>query len=209
LDLNTPKLIDDAVCEFSKLPGIGKKTALRLVLYLLKQPIEKVNNFGTTFIKMRENIHFCEVCNNISDTKICNICSSFKREKSTICVIADIRDIIAIENTSQYNGVYHVLGGIISPMDGIGPQNLHIDSLIKRVQGGEINEVILALSSTMEGEMTSNYIYKKLKEFDINISVIARGIAIGDELEYADEVTLGQSILNRLPFNKNEVKTIY
>jgi len=192
-----------AVEEFSQLPGIGKKTALRLVLHLLRQDSGSVRRFSETMLQLRENVVYCKSCHNISDKPLCDICSSSRRDAGTICVVEDIRDVIAIENTGQYYGLYHVLGGIISPMDGIGPADLTIDALAERVAGSqELSEVILALSTTMEGDTTNFYLYKKLKAFDIKISVIARGIAIGDELEYADEVTLGRSILHRTAYDK-------
>jgi recombination protein RecR len=191
------KLIEDAVNEFSRLPGIGKKTALRLVLHLLKQKPEEVSIFGNAFIKMRNEIKFCRQCHNISDHELCEICSGPKRDASLLCVVEDLRDVIAIENTNQYKGLYHVLGGIISPMDGIGPKDIQVESLVNRVGSGEVSEVIMALSTTMEGDTTNFYIYKRLKDTGIRISTIARGISVGDELEYADEVTLGRSLINR------------
>jgi recombination protein RecR len=196
------KLIEDAVNEFSTLPGIGKKTALRLVLHLLKQPVSNVTSFGNTFIRLRNEIKFCEQCHNVSDSNLCSICSNSNREHTVICVVEDLRDIIAIENTQQYKGTYHVLGGIISPMDGIGPKDLNVESLISKVAEGKINEIILALSATMEGDTTNFYLFKRLKDFNIPVSIIARGVSIGDELEYADEVTLGRSIMNRTPYEK-------
>jgi len=194
------KLLENAVYEMSQLPGIGKRTALRLVIHLLKQPKERTAFLTGALLKLREDINFCSSCYNISDTTLCEICANPKRDKSLVCVVEDIRDVMAIENTSQYQGLYHVLGGKISPMEGIGPQDLNIASLVKRVRSGEVNELIFALSSTMEGDTTNFYIYKQLEDFDIATSTIARGIAVGDELEYADEVTLGRSILNRVPF---------
>jgi len=196
-------LLENAVHEFSKLPGIGRKTALRLALHLLKQPEAEVELFGNTLISLRKKIIYCRVCHNISDTEVCNICSNVSRDNSTICVVENIRDVMSIENTQQFRGLYHVLGGIISPMDGIGPANLEIESLINRVQTEEIKEVILALSTTMEGDTTNFYIYRKLVPFGTKITTIARGIAIGDELEYADEITLGRSILNRVDFSNS------
>lgn len=188
--------------EFSRLPGIGKKTALRLVLHMLKQDQDSVGRFSETILRLRKEVVYCLECHNISDQDRCEICSSPRRDRSLICVVEDIRDIIAIENTGQYHGLYHVLGGIISPMDGIGPADLNISSLEKRAAAGinTLSEVILALSTTMEGDTTNFYLYKKLSPFGLKVSVIARGIAIGDELEYADEVTLGRSILNRSPY---------
>jgi recombination protein RecR len=194
------KLVESAVNELARLPGIGRKTALRLVLYLLKKEDNFALSLGNSIIKMRNEIMFCTECFNISDSEVCEICANPNRTKDTICVVEDIRDVMAIENTGQYKGVYHILGGIISPMDGIGPNELHIDSLVNRVSQGNTQEVIMALSTTIEGDTTNFYIYKKLKDFEITISTIARGIAIGDELEYADEVTLGRSILNRTPY---------
>ncbi len=188
--------------EFSRLPGIGKKTALRLVLHMLKQDQDSVTRFSETMLRLRREVVYCRECHNISDQDKCEICSSPRRDRSLICVVEDIRDIIAIENTGQYHGLYHVLDGIISPMDGIGPADLNISSLEKRAATGKdlLSEIILALSTTMEGDTTNFYLYKKLSPFGLKVSVIARGIAIGDELEYADEVTLGRSILNRSPY---------
>lgn len=194
------KLVETAVNEFARLPGIGKKTALRLVLHLLKKDVQVSENLSGAIIEMRNGIMFCKSCHNISDTEVCEICDNPKRDKNLVCVVEDVRDVMAIENTGQYNGLYHILGGIISPMEGIGPNDLTIDSLVNRVSTGEVNEIIMALSTTIEGDTTNFYIYKKLQKFNINISTIARGIAIGDELEYADEVTLGRSIINRTPY---------
>lgn len=194
-------LLENAISQFAKLPGIGKKTALRLTLYLLQQPKEVVEFFGETLIRLRKEILYCKVCHNISDTEICSICDNPARDHQTICVVENIKDVMAIENTQQYKGVYHVLGGIISPMDGIGPNDLEIDSLIQRVKEENIKEIILALSTTMEGDTTNFYIYRKLVPLKIKITTLARGVAIGDELEYADELTLGRSILNRVEFN--------
>lgn len=196
------KLIENAVNEFSKLPGIGKKTALRLVLHLLKQEPEQVQNFGSTIVKMRQDIVFCNQCHNVSDATVCGICSSSTRNKSLVCIVESIRDIMAIENTAQYNGLYHVLGGIISPIDGIGPDSLTIEPLINRIeQCPEIQEIIMALSPTIEGDTTIFYITKKLKNVrNINITTIARGISFGGELEYADELTLARAIATRLPY---------
>lgn len=194
------KLVEDAVVELAKLPGIGKKTALRLVLHLLKKEKDFSLSLGQSIINMRENIKFCKSCHNISDTDLCHICSNMYRDKSIVCVIEDVRDMIAIENTSQYNGVYHILGGIISPMDGIGPENLNIVSLVEKISQSGIKEVILALRTTIEGDTTNYYLYKKLKDYNVKISIIARGIAIGDELEYTDEITLGRSLINRTPY---------
>jgi len=203
--LNTfsSKLVESAANELSKLPGIGRKTALRLVLYLLKEDKAESEMLGEAIIKMRNEVIFCRVCQNISDHETCNICSDPKRDSSVICIVEDIRDVMAIENTSQYKGLYHVLGGIISPMDGIGPNDLTINKLIDRFKDGEINEIIMALSATIEGDTTSFYIFKQIKDFEIVVSTIARGVSVGDELEYADEVTLGRSILNRLPYENS------
>lgn len=197
------KLLENAVAEFSRLPGIGQKTALRLVLHLLNQDSEDVERFSKAMTKLRNEIQFCSVCYNISDTAICEICSSHKRERGVICVVEDTRDVMAIENTNQYNGVYHVLGGLISPMDGIGPADLKIESLVERIRAGEVTEVIFALSATMEGDTTLFYLNKKLKDFNIIISTIARGIAFGGELEYVDEITLGRSIATRIPYENS------
>ena len=194
------RLLENAVNEFSKLPGIGRKTALRLVLHLLRQDVEEVNFFGNSIIQLRNDIKHCKICHNISDTEVCNICSHPARVPEVICVVENIKDVMAIENTQQFNGLYHVLGGIISPMDGIGPSDLEISSLIERVKNGDAAEVILALSTTMEGDTTNFYIYKKLKDLNVKISTLARGVSIGDELEYADEITLGRSIRNRMNF---------
>lgn len=205
--MNFPsKLIEEAVNEFAKLPGIGRRTALRLVLHLLKEDAASVTAFGNAFIKMRNEITYCNQCHNISDRELCEICASPSRDHSTICVVEDIRDVMAIENTQQYKGVYHILGGIISPMDGIGPDDLNIKTLVSKVSNGEIKEVILALSTTMEGDTTNFYLFKKLADFNIIISTIARGIAIGDELEYVDDITLGRSIVNRTRFESTLVK---
>jgi len=194
------KLLEEAVEEFASLPGIGRKTALRLVLYLLKQDNEIVERFGNTVLKMKKEIRHCSVCHNISDTEMCTICSDNYRDHTTVCVVENIRDVMSIENTQQYSGIYHVLGGIISPIDGIGPADLTIDSLVEKAANNSIREVILALSTTMEGDTTNFYIYKKLKDTPINVTTLARGVAIGDDLEYADEVTLGRSILHRTRF---------
>ena len=197
------KLLEKAVEEFAKLPGIGKKTALRLVLNLLNREVDDVTRFATAITSLREEIRFCKKCHNISDTEICQLCSNTSRDNSILCVVEDIRDVMAIENTQQYRGLYHVLGGVISPMDGIGPQHLNIESLIDKVNSGEVKEIIFALSTTMEGDTTNFYIFKKLKEASVKVSTIARGIAFGDELEYADEITLGRSIANRLPYESS------
>lgn len=195
------RLLENAVNEVAKLPGIGQKTALRLVLHLLNQPIEEVDRFNESINRLKKEIRFCKVCGNISDHEICEICSAGKRDKTLVCIVEDTRDVMAIENTNQYNGVYHVLGGLISPMDGVGPSDLNIDRLVERVKTGEISEVILALSATMEGDTTIFYIYKKLKDLSVKISTIARGIAFGGEIEYADEITLARSIATRVPYS--------
>lgn len=195
------QLLERAVESFSQLPGVGRKTALRLVLHLLRQPLEDVDSFTDALTRVRHDVKYCKVCHNISDTDICSICSDPRRDGSVVCVVENIQDVMAIENTQQYHGLYHVLGGIISPMDGIGPHDLSIDSLVERVDTGEVKEVILALASTMEGDTTNFYISRKLKDKDVKLSIIARGISVGDELEYTDEVTLGRSILNRTPFH--------
>jgi len=194
------KLLENAVYEVSQLPGIGKRTALRLVLHLLKQPEQHTENLSTSLLDLRSKIQFCENCHNISDTALCEICANPKREEALVCVVEDIRDVMAIENTGQFRGQYHVLGGKISPMEGVGPQNLKITSLVDKVRRGVIKELIFALSSTMEGDTTNFYIFRQIEGLDVKMSTIARGIAVGDELEYADEVTLGRSILNRVPF---------
>ncbi len=197
------RLLEDSVEEFSRLPGIGKKTALRLVLYLLRQDDEDLKHFGNTLIKLKENIQYCKSCNNISDTDICSICSNPARDQKTICVVENIQDVMAIENTNQYYGIYHVLGGIISPMDGIGPDDLKIDILENKIKNGEIKELIFALSTTMEGDTTNFYLYRKFNPFEIKITTLARGVSVGDEIEYADEVTLGRSLINRTPFENS------
>lgn len=193
--------MERAVQEFSQLPGIGRKTALRLVLHLLRQDADDVFLFTDAISRMKEEVKFCKVCHNISDQDVCPICSNDRRDSSTICVVENIQDVMAVENTQQFTGLYHVLGGLISPMDGIGPADLEIESLVSRVSEGHVKEVILALSSTMEGDTTNFYIFRKLAPYDVKISIIARGIAVGNELEYTDEVTLGRSILNRTPFD--------
>ncbi len=194
------KLLENAVNEMSQLPGIGKRTALRLVLHLLRQPKEQTLHLSNALLQMRENIKFCKSCHNISDVDVCEICSNPHRNTEIICVVEDIRDVMAIENTSSFRGLYHVLGGKISPMDGIGPHELNITSLVDKVKEGEVKELIFALSSTMEGDTTNFYIFKQIQDYDIITSTISRGISVGDELEYADEVTLGRSIINRIPF---------
>lgn len=197
------KLLEQAVHEMSQLPGIGKRTALRLVLHLLKQPKEQTAYLTEALERFRSNIKLCQNCHNISDVELCEICSSSKRNPEIVCVVEDIRDVMAIENTSQYKGLYHVLGGKISPMEGVGPQNLTIQSLVDKVKNENVQEIIFALSSTMEGDTTNFYIYKQLEGLNLKLSTIARGISVGDELEYTDEVTLGRSILNRVPFENS------
>ncbi|OJX49504.1 MAG: recombination protein RecR [Flavobacterium sp. 38-13] len=197
------KLLEKAVYEMSQLPGIGKRTALRLVLHLLKQPKEQTGLLSQALLTMREEIKFCQSCHNISDVAVCEICSNSNRDHQVICVVEDIRDVMAIENTGQFRGIYHVLGGKISPIDGIGPSQLNIPTLVEKVKSGNIRELIFALSSTMEGDTTNFYIYKQIKDYDVITSTIARGISVGDELEYADEVTLGRSILHRVPFENS------
>ncbi len=200
------KLLENAVNEMSQLPGIGKRTALRLVLHLLRQPEEQTTKLSQSLQQMREEINFCNNCHNISDSELCEICANSNRQSRVVCVVEDIRDVMAIENTSQYKGHYHVLGGKISPMDGIGPGELNIVSLIEKVKVGAVDEIIFALSSTMEGDTTNFYIFKQLEPYSVITTTIARGISVGDELEYADEVTLGRSILNRIPF-ENSLKS--
>lgn len=195
-------LLEKAVNEFSKLPGIGRKTALRLVLHLLRQSNSDVEQFASAIAKVKQEVKYCQVCHNISDEDVCPICSDPRRDTSLICVVENIQDVMAVENTQQFRGLYHVLGGIISPMDGIGPDQLEIQSLVQRVEQGGVSEVILALSSTMEGDTTNFYISRKLAPLNVKLSVIARGISVGDELEYTDEVTLGRSIVNRTPFER-------
>jgi recombination protein RecR len=197
------KLLEKAVNEMSQLPGIGKRTALRLVLHLLKQPQEQTQYLSQALVTMREEIKHCNSCNNISDSSICEICANASRNHQLICVVEDIRDVMAIENTGQFRGIYHVLGGKISPIDGVGPSQLHISPLVEKVKQGGVSEIIFALSSTMEGDTTNFYIYKQIMDYPVELSTIARGISVGDELEYADEVTLGRSILQRVPFEKS------
>lgn len=197
------KLLEQAVAEFGRLPGVGQKTALRLVLHLLKQPQPEFSRFTESLNLLKQQIRYCHVCHNLSDLETCGICSASKRDHGLICVVEDTRDVMAIENTNQYQGVYHVLGGLISPMDGIGPGDLHIEQLVERVKKGGIDEVILALSATMEGDTTIFYLYKKLREFEVRVSTIARGIAFGGELEYVDEVTLARSIATRVPYERH------
>ncbi len=195
------KLLENAVSEFAKLPGIGRKTALRLVLHLLRQEQSVAENFGNAIIRLRQDIKYCKVCHNISDTDVCALCADTTRDNTTICVVENVREVMAVEGTGQFRGLYHVLGGVISPMDGIGPADLEIESLVQRVAEGGVKEVILALSATMEGDTTNFYIFRKLAPYDVRITLIARGVSIGDELEYTDEITLGRSILNRTPFS--------
>ena len=197
------KLLENAVNEFARLPGIGRKSALRLVLHLLRQEKEEVTQFGTTLIRLRTEILHCRICHNISDTPVCDICNNPGRNANLICVVENIRDVMAVENTHQYNGLYHVLGGIISPMDGLAPSDLEIESLVRRVASGQVTEVILALPTTMEGDTTNFYIYRKLKPSGVTVTTLARGISIGDDLEYTDEITLGRSILHRTDFEKS------
>ena len=192
-----------AVNELSRLPGIGKKTALRLALHILKEEESFAENLGSAVIKMRKEIVFCKKCNNISDSEICEICANNKRDENTLCIVEDTRDVLAVENTAQFSGLYHVLGGVINPIEGIGPNDLNLKHLIARINTEDINEVILALPATVEGDTTNFYIYKLVKEFDVNVTTIARGVAVGDELEYTDEITLGRSIINRLPFESS------
>jgi recombination protein RecR len=197
------KLLENAVNEVSRLPGIGKRTALRLVLHLLKQPADNTKFLSEALLHLRNDVKTCDKCHNISDTLLCDICQNPRRNSDIVCVVEDIRDVMAIESTSQFKGLYHVLGGKISPIEGIGPQELKIESLIHKVGNGEIKELIFALSSTMEGDTTNFYIFKQIEKFDVITSTIARGISVGDELEYADEVTLGRSIVNRIPFTQS------
>ena len=206
IDRFPSRLLENAVNEFAKLPGIGRKSALRLVLHMLKQDLQEVEIFGNSLIQLRTEIKHCKVCHNISDTDICSICANPSRSPSIICVVENIKDVMSIENTQQFKGLYHVLGGIISPMDGIGPSDLEVDSLVSRVNEGNTEEVILALSTTMEGDTTNFFIYKKLKNTNIKISTLARGVSIGDELEYTDEVTLGRSIVNRMNFEESIIR---
>lgn len=195
-------LLQNAVDEFAKLPGIGQKTALRLVLNQLRRTDEEVAAFTEALNRLKAEVCYCKVCHNISDTEVCGICSDTKRDKATVCVVENIQDVMSIENTQQYNGLYHVLGGVISPIDGIGPADLQIDSLVERVAEGNISEVIMALSSTMEGDTTVFYIQRRLEHYNVKITAIAKGISVGNELEYTDEITLGRAILNRIELNK-------
>ena len=202
--MNFPsKLVENAVTQLSSLPGIGKKSALRLVLHMLNQEKQNINQFGNSFIDLINNINYCSECYSISDQEICEICSDHKRDRSTICVEEDIRVMMAVENTLQFKGIYHVLGGLISPMDGIGPSDIKVEELVQKVQNGEVKEIIFALSTTMEGDTTNFYLFRRLKDINIKISSIARGIAIGDELEYTDEITLGTAISSRLPYENS------
>jgi recombination protein RecR len=196
------RLLENAVNEFASLPGIGRKTAFRLVMSLLRKNSEEIKSFGESILKLHEDIHYCKICNNISDTEICNICQDEKREKGIICVVESIQDVMAIENTRQFKGLYHVLGGIISPIDGIGPSDLKIDSLEEKVKAGDVKEIIFALSTTMEGDTTNYYLFKRLNQYNVILTTLARGVAIGDELEYTDEITLGRAINNRNPYHQ-------
>ena len=196
-------LLENAVNEFAKLPGIGRKTALRHVLHLLRQDDSQVEDFVQTILTLKKEIKYCSCCHNISDDEICSICSDNSRDASTVCVVENIREVMAIENTIQFKGLYHVLGGIISPIEGIGPSDLQIDSLVEKARSGNIKEIILALSATMEGDTTNFYIFKKLAPYNVKVSIISRGVSVGDEIEYADEVTLGRSIVNRIPFSES------
>ena len=193
-------LLENAVNQFSSLPGLGKKTALRLVLHLLRQPEQDVNAFADSIVRLKREVHYCRICHNISDTEVCPICKSTRRDRQTVCVVENVQDVMSVEKTGQYNGLYHVLGGIISPMDGIGPKDIEIDSLVARIEPEQIREVILALPTTMEGDTTNFYIYRRLASTGVRVSQIARGMAIGNELEYTDEITLGRSILNRTEY---------
>ena len=194
-------LLENAVDELSALPGVGRKTALRLSLYLLRREPEYADRLGSALQALRRDVKYCRTCHNICDTELCDICADPMRDRTTVCVVENVKDVMTVENTAQFHGLYHVLGGIISPIDGVGPADLEIDSLVKRVASGEVHEVVLALSTTMEGDTTNFFIYRKLSDYPVRVTVIARGVSIGDELEYADEVTLGRSILNRVEFN--------
>lgn len=200
------KLLQNAIDEFSKLPGVGKKTALRLVLHLLRQENKDVENFGTSIIKLKNEVKFCKSCNNISDNDICDICNNKNRDHSLICVVEDISDVMAIEQTNQFKGIYHVLGGVLSPMDGIGPNDLNFATLEEKCKNNEVSEIIFALSTTMEGDTTNFYLYKRLKNYNISFTTIARGVSVGDEIIYADEITLGRSIINRINYEELNVK---
>lgn len=203
------QLLENAVDEFAKLPGVGRKTALRLVLHLLRQEPERAQRLGESVINLRRDVKYCKCCYNICDTELCNICSDSRRDPSTICVVENIKEVMVVEGTRQFNGLYHVLGGLISPMEGIGPQQLQIETLVERVKTGDIKEVILALSTTMEGDTTNFYIFRKLAQFpDLKVTTLARGVSVGDEIEYADEITLGRSIANRVLFSDNFSKNV-
>ena len=197
---NTSLILDNAVNELSKLPGIGRKTATRLILHLIKQPQNEISALGNAVIRLSNEIKYCKSCHNITDNDYCNICSNQSRDKSVVCIVESIKDVIAIENTRQFKGIYHVLGGLISPMDGVGPNDLFIETIEKKVELGQVNEIIFALSTTMEGDTTNYYLFKKLNKYNVNFSILARGISFGDEIEYTDEITLGRSIVNRTPF---------
>ena len=197
---NTSLILDNAVNELSKLPGIGRKTATRLILHLIKQPQNEISALGNAVIRLSNEIKYCKSCHNITDNDYCNICSNQSRDKSVVCIVESIKDVIAIENTRQFKGIYHVLGGLISPMDGVGPNDLFIETIEKKVESGQVNEIIFALSTTMEGDTTNYYLFKKLNKYNVNFSILARGISFGDEIEYTDEITLGRSIINRTPF---------
>lgn len=201
--LYSSKLLENAVNEFSKLPGIGKKTALRLVLFLLKQEKDEVLSFGNSIIRLRNEIKYCKSCNNISDTDLCKICTNSSRDNSTICIVENIKDVLSIENTQQFHGIYHILGCIISPIDGFGPGDLLIKTLEKKIRNKNVKEIIFALPTTMEGDTTNFYLYKKFKDSGVKVSTLARGVSIGDDLEYTDEITLGRSIINRIPFESS------
>lgn len=194
--------LENAINQLSRLPGVGRKTALRLALYMLRQDERFSREFADAILTMKRDVKYCSVCHNISDTEVCPICADHRRDASIVCVVENVQDVLAIENTMQFNGLYHVLGGVISPMEGIGPGDIEIESLVKRVAEGEVKEIIFALASTMEGDTTSFYISRRLQQFNVAMSVIARGISVGDELEYTDELTLGRSIVNRVPFDK-------
>jgi recombination protein RecR len=196
------KVLENAVNEFASLPGVGRKTAFRLVMNLLRRDADDVKRFGESIIRLHSEIHYCRICNNISDTEICNICNDEKRDRTVLCVVESIQDVMAIENTRQFKGLYHVLGGIISPIDGVGPSDLKIDSLEEKVKAGDIKEIILALSTTMEGDTTNFYLFRRLNRYNISLTTLARGVAIGDELEYTDEITLGRAINNRNPYQQ-------
>lgn len=203
------QLLENAVDEFAKLPGVGRKTALRLVLHLLRQEPERAQRLGESVIRLRQDVKYCKCCHNICDTDVCSICSDSRRDPTTVCVVENIKEVMVVEGTRQFNGLYHVLGGLISPMEGIGPQQLQIESLVDRVKKGDVKEVILALSTTMEGDTTNFYIFRKLAQFaDLKVTTLARGVSVGDEIEYADEITLGRSIANRVLFSDNFSKNV-